>query len=78
MKTKTLIFWICVYIIAVVIFGIAAIYKQINAEPILSEQGKINRYFTEEVVKTEIRYLASVDCINSMTDDEYADTFLKD
>ena len=77
MKTKTLIFWICVYIVAVVIFGIAAIYKQINAEPILSEQGKINRYFTEEVVKTEMRYLASVDCINSMSEEEFTATFLR-
>lgn len=77
MKQKTLIFWICVYIVAVVIFGIAAIYKQINAEPILSEQGKINRYFTEEVVKTEMRYLASVDCINSMSEEEFAETFLR-
>lgn len=77
MKTKTLIFWICVYIIAVVIFGIAAIYKQVSAEIVLSEQERINKYYAEELVKSEMRYLASVDCINSMSEEEFAETFLR-
>lgn len=75
---KNLFFWIAVYIVAIFIFGIAALYQQINAEPmVLSEQEQINKYYAEELIKSEIEYAALWEYVENMSEQEYYDTFFK-
>lgn len=75
---KNLFFWIAVYIVAIFIFGIAVLYQQINAEPmVLSEQEQINKYYAEELIKSEIEYAALWEYVENMSEQEYYDTFFK-
>lgn len=75
---KNLFFWIAVYLVAVFIFGVAAVWQQISAEPIgLSEIEQINKYRAEELIKSEMHFLAMWNYVENMSEQEYYDTFFK-
>lgn len=60
-------------------FGFNFIAK-LNAETIttdLTETQQINKYYTEERIKAEMYYLSAWEEIESMTEEEYAETFYK-
>ena len=53
---------------------------KVNAETIttdLTEQQQINKFYTEETIKAEIEYFASWEAIESMSEEEYQNTFLR-
>ena len=72
-------FVIAVCLSLLFIFAINSITK-VNAEEIkieLTETQQINKYYTEERVKAEMYYLSAWDSIESMSEEEYQNTFLR-
>lgn len=74
------LFFIAVCISLLFAFAINSIAK-VNAEEITTElNGKeqMNKFYAEETIKAEIEYFASWAVIESMTEEEYAETFYKE
>lgn len=72
------LFWI--FVIFIVIFALGfAVGKSFAQEIIvteLTEQEQINKFYTEEAVKSEMYFLAMWEYTENMSEQEYADTFL--
>ena len=75
MKNKLLFVAICVLIVWILSSAICYI-KDLCAEE-LTEVESINKYYAEERIKTEIRYLQMWQYTESMTEEEYCNTFLR-
>lgn len=51
---------------------------EIRYEEHLTEQQQINKYYTEERIKAEMYYLSAWETIESMSEEEYCETFLRE
>lgn len=73
------LFFIAVCLSFLFVFAINSITK-VNAQEIkieLTEQQQINKYYTEERIKSEMYYLSACETIENMTEEEYAETFFR-
>lgn len=70
---------IAIYIVAIFIFGICAVYQQLHAMSAVSltDVELQNKYYTEETIKNEMRFNAMWEYTESMTEEEYYNTFFK-
>jgi len=80
-RTKDIIFFLFwIFVIFIVIFALGfAVGKSFAQEIIvteLTEQEQINKFYTEEAVKSEMYFLAMWEYTENMSEQEYADTFL--
>lgn len=83
-KIAIIIFLVVTFLIAIAvsvvfIMGINAVTKANAEEKIIELNGKeqMNKYYAEETIKAEIYYLAACETIETMTEEEYAETFLR-
>lgn len=78
MKNKLIFIAICVVVIYV-LSGAVWYVKSLFAVPAaeLSDVEQINKYYTEQVVKSEIEYVALWEYVENMSEQEYYDTFFK-
>ena len=60
------------------IFFIENVAKADTKEIVLTEREQINKFYTEERIKAEIEYLSAWNTIESMSDEEYNETFYKE
>lgn len=76
-RTKDItLFCLVIFVIVFTIFALGfAVGKSYAETP---EQAQINRYYTEESLKTEMRYLAMWQYTENMTDEEYNKTFMEE
>lgn len=80
-RTKDITFFcLVIFVIVFVIFALGfAVGKSFAQEIIvteLTEQEQINKFYTEEAVKSEMYFLAMWEYTENMSEQEYADTFL--
>lgn len=75
MKNKLLFVAICVLIVWI-LSGAIYYIKDLCAEE-LTEVETMNKYYTEEMIKNEMRYLEMWQYTESMTEEEYCNTFLR-
>ena len=70
---------IAIYIVAIFIFGICAVYQQLHAMPAVSltDVELQNKFYAEETIKNEMRFNAMWKYTESMTEEEYCNTFFK-
>lgn len=78
-KIMVLTFVMCLLVlIAMVFVAVVNLFSMdIQAAEQLTEEQQYNKYFTEERVKAEMYYLSAWETIESMTDKEYYETFLR-
>lgn len=60
------------------IFFIENVAKADTKEIVLSEREQINKFYTEETIKNEMYYLSAWNTIESMSEEEYNETFYKE
>lgn len=73
-------------IVAAIIFGAliwlltgAVLYiSSLFAEETLTDIEKANKYYAEEQIKTEMRWLALKDYVDNMSEEEFIECFYKD
>ena len=70
-------FLVAVALSALFIFFIENIAKAETKVTDLTEKEQINKFYTEERIKAEMYYLSAWEEIESMTEEEYAETFLR-
>ena len=77
-KTKDVILIIGILFVMfwVMIGAICWVASVVFAEE--TEQAQINRYYTEESIKIEMRYLAMWQYTENMTEEEYNKTFMEE
>lgn len=67
--------------IALIIYLCFAIVHNLFAETnkpiVLTEQAQINKYYTEETLKSEMSFLSMWHYVENMSEQEYYDTFYK-
>lgn len=81
-KTKDILFFLLViFVIIFTIFSFGFWVGKSSAQEIivteLTEQEQINKFYTEEAVKSEMYFLAMWDYTEKMSEQEYAETFFK-
>lgn len=70
-------FLVAVALSALFIFFVENIAKAETKVTDLTEKEQINKFYTEETIKNEMYYLSAWEEIESMTEEEYAETFYK-
>ena len=79
MKNKLIFIAICVVVIYV-LSGAVWYVRSLFAVPAaaeLSDVEQINKYYTEQTIKSEIEYAALWEYVENMSEQEYYDTFFK-
>lgn len=73
---KQLIKILIVLAILWLLSSVVVYVKSLFAEEI-TKSNEINKYYTEETIKNEMRFLAMWEYTENMTEQEYANTFLR-
>ena len=70
---------IAIYIVAIFIFGICAVYQQLHAMPAVSltDVELQNKFYAEENIKSEMNYLAMKHYLDNISVEEYVEVFYK-
>ena len=68
-------FLVAVALSALFIFFVENIAKAETKVTDLTEKEQINKFYTEERVKAEMYYLSAWNCIESMSQEEFKNTF---
>lgn len=71
------IFLVAVALSALFIFFVENIAKAETKVTDLTEKEQINKFYTEERIKAEMYYLSVCETIETMTEEEYAETFFR-
>lgn len=78
MKNNLFFIAICVVVIWV-LSGAVWYVRSLFAVPVedLSDIEQINKYYTEQTIKSEIEYAALWEYVENMSEEEYCNTFFK-
>lgn len=69
-----IIFGALIWLLTGAIFYISSLF----AEETLTDIEKANKFYAEEQIKTEIRYLALKDYVDNMSEEEFIECFYKE
>lgn len=71
------LFFLTICFVAVFVCGFVTEEKQVKEISVLTDIERINKYYTEETIKSEMSFLSMWHYVENMSEQEYYDTFFK-